>query len=97
MSTPTEDLFPEEEMQMDSPRLAWMKKHGIVTYCSFPGTDDEEWFAGFQCWWPGQDNVSLFCFETGQNGDSRCGIGASEDEAMMDLAINNDIPLWNEV
>lgn len=46
-----DELFPPETVQMNSPRLAWIKKYGIVTYHSLPNEPDHCWFAGFQDWW----------------------------------------------
>lgn len=93
----SEELFPVETVSMDSPRLAWIKKHGVVTYHSFPNEPDHCWFAGFQEWWPKlTDRVDFFCHETGWNGDSRLAEGETEDEALATLARYYELPLWNE-
>jgi hypothetical protein len=92
-----DELFPVESVQMDSPRLAWIKKYGVVTYHSLPNGDDHCWFAGFQEWWPTLTNpVDFFCKETGCNGDQNLTEGETEDEAIIKLALYNEIPLWNE-
>ena len=93
-----ETLFPEAEIAMDSPRLAWMKRHGIVTF-RLPA---DLWMAGFQAWRPDVlDPAQFFCDETGANGDSRIGMADTEDEALADLltcgyARERGIRLWNE-
>jgi hypothetical protein len=88
------ELFPVEAVQMDSPRLAWMKKHGVITYRS--PVEPVCWFAGFQEWWPKLEGVGFFAKETAHNGDIRVGEGATEDEALCQLAKWEGIKLWNE-
>lgn len=79
----SDELFPAEQVTMDSPRLAWMKRHGIITYYS--AMDPAVWFAGFQRWWPELSGVDFFANETAHNGDSRVGEGETEEEALGEL------------
>ena len=62
--------------QVDSPRLAWMKKHKL---------------------WARQNvvlNDLWRCIQEG--GRTVDGEGTTEDEAITDWAIQNDVRLWNE-
>lgn len=91
---------------MDSPKLAWLKKHGIITWYDDGRRDGyaacpPQWFSGFQAWWPGQTGIDYFAAETAENGDSRIGEGDSEDEALANLmscgeARNAGMKLWFE-
>lgn len=104
-----EELFPIEAVTADSPRLAWMKKHGIVTYHSLPNDPEAHcWFAGFwdfsEDFPENEDEAAnedrtgelLFLFEHGHNGDTRTGKGETEEEALVDLCSMFDLKLWNE-
>ena len=89
-------LFPVPESL--SPRLARIKKHGVVVF----SLEDDSCLAGFQAWHPTvTDAAQFFCDETGVNGDSRIGEGDTEHEAIADLlncwyARERNIKLWNE-
>lgn len=87
---PSEELFPVAEVAMDSPRLAWSKRHGIISWYDDGRRAGEEfcepqWFAGFQKWWPLEHGINYFALETAHMGDSRIGQGESEEEALIDL------------
>lgn len=71
---------------MLSPKLAWRKKHGVQTWNS-PHCEDP-W-----CAWLDSDSS-----EPGgvPNDLESCGFGATEDEAMGDLAVRRGFKLWNE-
>ena len=90
------ELFAPDSVAMDSPRLAWIKRHGVVTHCSMPGTPDACWFAGFRDWWGDCSDGQFFIWETGHNGDSRMGEGETEDDAIAHLCRRHEIRLWNE-
>lgn len=92
------ELFPIESVAMDSPRLAWMKRVGIVTLHSCPGDEWHTWMAGLQSWHPDKasDPFDFFFAETSQHGDSRIGEGDTEDEAIAHLCRRRSIRLWNE-
>jgi hypothetical protein len=104
MKTP--ELFPAESVAMDSPRIAWMKKHGILTWHDSGKRDGFQvcpagWFAGFRQWWPEKTGIEFFAIETAHNGGSRIGEGDTEADALADLltcgeARANGIKLWNE-
>lgn len=83
--------------EQPSPRLAWMRKHGIITLHHAPGRGvPPTWFAGFAEWWPDKHGENFFAWETAHNGDSRIGEGDTEDEALAQLAYHWDMKLWNE-
>lgn len=96
------ELFPAESVTMDSPRLAWMKRHGIITYRHCPGHGIETtWLAGFQEWWPNLSGIHFCAEETAHNGGSRIGEGNTEREALASLmtcwdARKAEMKLWNE-
>lgn len=98
MNTTESDLFPADVGQLDSPRLAWMKRHGVITlrHQSEKWLIEATWFAGFQAWHPELGGVDFFAVETGANGDSRIGEGDTEEEALGALARRAGIRLWNE-
>ncbi len=100
-----EEFFPAELVTMDSPRLAWMKRHQVLTYL-LPST--REWLAGFVAG-PNYSKIAAsveetaqwFCDECSENGDSSIGVGSTEDEAISELmstwyARSHSIRLWNE-
>jgi hypothetical protein len=93
-----DELFPAEAVAMDSPKLAWCKKHSVVIY-RHPGDAfgcPHSWFAGFQDWWPDLRGLNFFAEETAHNGDSRCVEAGTEEDALATLARYYKIPLWNE-
>ncbi len=70
-----------------SPRLAWMREHGVTTRhcpgewtCEFTGTEGP-------CWIASDDFSDPLNFTSGD----------TEDEAIVALAKENGWPLWNEV
>lgn len=100
-------LFPVVESL--SPRLAWMRKHGVVTYLSLPNDPEA------RCWYAtlwsfagdftelagckstdSQDVGLLLLMETGRNGEQRIGEGSTEDEAIADFCNKAGLRLWNE-
>lgn len=84
------ELFPIESMTQDSPRLQWMKRHGVQTHFTSCGpSDDNDW----QPW------VAAFGdpFQVvNQDGDEAMGFGHTEDEAIRNLACIHQVRLWNE-
>lgn len=82
MSTP--DLFPPDAGRMDSPRLAWLKKHGLITQLHDRMDDD---YADLEPW---------VCHQVIDRDFRVWGLGNTEDEACADYAQRNGIPLWNE-
>ena len=80
-----------------SPRLAWMKKHEIISYYHAPGHGIEPtWFAAYQDLRPGLSGSDFFAVETAENGDSRIAEGETEDEALANAATIYGLRLWNE-
>ena len=96
----TEELFPPESVAMDSPRLAWLKRHGCITMSFEPHQrfgEFDRWIAGFAEGVAGKDAIAQwFCEECGKNGETTIGMGATEDEAIAELAIRYGVRLWNE-
>lgn len=96
----SELLFPVPEAL--SPRLAWMKKHGIITFHHRPGHNcPPTWFAGFQAWHPTLKGVAFCATETAEHDDSRIGEGETEEDALISLmgcwdARKVNMHLWNE-
>lgn len=90
----TDELFSVPEVL--SPRLAWLRKHGIITHHYVVEGCDSTWFAGFQEWWPELKGVNFFAAETAHHGDSRCVERDNEQEALADLARYYELKLWNE-
>lgn len=76
-----------------SPRLAWIRRHGVVTY--FSPIEPAVWYAGF-AGGSIRDAAAWFIAEQERNGDLLIGFGTTEDEAITQAAIKNGIRLWNE-
>lgn len=87
-------LFPVVESL--SPRIAWMRRHGVITFYCAPGRCPAVWLAGFQRWWPELGGVDFFAQEAACNGDSRLGEGDTEEDALVALARAAGLRLWNE-
>lgn len=75
---------------MDSPRLAWIKRHQLVLYFSdFTGKSPET----------GNDIRPWTCSRGDSPGEvlfGKAGIGNTEDEACCDYAQKHGLRLWNE-
>lgn len=93
----TSELFPDLP-EVLSPRLKWKQEHGIVTMFFNEQQrfgDDDAWAAGLAPGVSGKDNIAQFlCDECGRNGDMTTGWGATEDAAMMDLALKHELKHW---
>lgn len=79
----SEELFPTADFAMDSPRLAWVKRHQIITY-RLPSTG--EWLAGFvagpnyaKIAASADEKAQWFCDQTSEYGDDSIGISDTED------------------
>lgn len=88
----TSDLFPD--CRQDSPRLAWMKRHGItvrpVTVCELMHLAVTDWIdddAG--------DHRFIASAPTIPDG-SVSSYGPTEEDALASVAKALGIPLWNE-
>jgi hypothetical protein len=79
------ELFDLKVMKMDSPRLAWLKKHKISTHRSpYVELDEEPW----SCWsGPFEEAVM-------HKGDYTSGM--TEDQAITRWALKYNVRLWNE-
>lgn len=78
----TGDLFAAADGAVDSPKLAWMKKHGIATReITLPSVSaSNRWFVYFY----------------GCEGYYQNAYGATEDEALANFARIHHLKLWNE-
>ncbi len=86
----SDELFPAEAVTMLSPRLAWMKRHEIYT-TKGENCGEHPWSA----WW-GQRNPVHFLELHEADMDDIMGFGATEEDALVDVAIKWNFPLWNE-
>lgn len=95
----TDELFPVELVSMDSPRLAWLKmvregrtKHGKVRthYTADIAFEDDPWCAWFDDNSTGPDGEGM------PDNPDACGYGATEEDALINLATGYGVPLWNE-
>jgi hypothetical protein len=87
------ELFAVEEIL--SPRLKWMKDHGILTH--WADVEECPWLAIQKM--PGHTGtigeiMAEYCVLYDDHG--YCGYGATETEAITNLARSRRIPLWNE-
>jgi hypothetical protein len=90
------ELFPVEQVTQLSPKLAWLKRHGLETEripeggpgceCPETGEDIPAWVCRVKKLHP---NFSTY-------SPRQIGGGDTEDEACADFAINAGIKLWNE-
>lgn len=90
------ELFDIPETK--SPRLLWVEKHGVKTK-----ERDGKFYA-----WDSYTEESMREEYEDEHGDDRnfdmisespkgwIGIGATEDDAIVDWAKKNSTPLWNE-
>lgn len=85
----SDELFPAEFVTMDSPRLAWMKKHGVrVKRSTHLKAGDAPWCAWFSI---DEDPGTGF-----PANPDLLGYGETEEEAVGALAEESHTPLWNE-
>lgn len=96
----SDELFPAGAVASKSPRLLWLDRHGIVTM-SFDEAhrfgEWDKWVAGIAPGVTGSDAIAQwFCDECSRNGETTVGQGATEDDALAELAVKHGIPLWNE-
>lgn len=80
-----------------SPRLLWIEKHGVLTHHA-PHCDEDPWMAIIPM--DGhKGSVGAIMAEWCRLYDecNAVGYGKTEADAIVDLACNLNIPLWNEV
>lgn len=81
----SDELFTDAAVAMDSPRLRWMKKHGVQT--RYDGDCYIAW-------------VGYFYEAIGHGGDDPDAFGyaeaSTEDDAILLLAKAKGLRLWNE-
>jgi hypothetical protein len=91
-----DELFPVEAVAMDSPRLAWMKRNNILTH--FSSGMPDPWLAIAAMPEDVGKNIGQIMAESCRLYDEAnlCGYGATEEEAIVDLAEKNMWAIWNE-
>ena len=85
---PPGELFDPSSVKQDSPRLAWMKKHGLQTMEDKYWSDDVDW-EPWACFSP---------TETGENdfNEDSVGTGKTEHDSIVDWTVKHGVKLWNE-
>lgn len=83
------ELFDMESVKQDSPKLAWIKKHNAVAYKSRGSGDEPDWMP-WCAWLPDNEECGI------PVDPEKCGYGHTEEEALRDLGVVNNITLWNE-
>ncbi len=79
------ELFPLDSIQMDAPRLAWLKKHRVMTLHT--PTAEHPWCAWFLRDGETRDNYGI---------PSEYKTGFDENDALVELAKAAGLRLWNE-
>ena len=83
---------------MDSPKLAWLKKHGITVKChdwkgtDYEGSDEGRWQAF------SRDSYAIESdyFDDGFFWCNQSDLCETEDEALQNIATHLGLKLWNE-
>jgi uncharacterized protein YfaP (DUF2135 family) len=91
-----EELFPVEQVQMDSPRLAWTKKHGIKTH--YAEHAEYPWMAIAAMDEDKDRDIAEIMAEKCclYEEQWRVAEGDTEDDAIYELCTQIGIKLWNE-
>jgi hypothetical protein len=79
-----DELFAAKEVEQDSPRLAWRKRHCILAKKSK--------LLPWAAWFARDSEIG----DIPPDDPRRVGHGESEWEAIVDLAIKHGVKLWNE-
>jgi len=85
------ELFSIEETL--SPRLRWISEHEVRTHLQeLMREEGSPWSA----WLPRHDwdNKCSTCY--GAEFEDLVGFGMNKDDAIVDLALKNNLKLWNE-
>lgn len=88
------DLFQVSEKL--SPRLEWIRLHGIVIYRSAPKGAPVEYMIGMQVWWPGLSGADFFAEEAAMYSDARMGTGSNERDAIWNFCRKNKIKHYDQ-
>jgi len=84
------ELFPEEEMQSLSPKVAWMKCHNIKTRLRDDlGDDPCPWEA-----YKGKLKSAIDDFAEWADGSDRMAWGMNEEDALEALAMKRKIKFY---
>ena len=90
----SDELLPPTAGAMDSPKLRWLKQHGLVTLQPEHG--------GTECPETGEE-IPIWVCRTPEPSFGWCwrpcdiGGGDTEQEACAHVAIQRGIKLWNEI
>lgn len=83
----SEELFPLDSICMDSPRLAWMKKHGAKVRRRKQG---DPWEDYWDAWLERHEKAP------GEPAQGLSTRGFDETDALRELGIKYGLRLWNE-
>ena len=86
------ELFPEDQVKIDSPMLKWCKQHMVRLHYWPEALGDGQ--LPYIAWLP--DNDDRYVEGIPYNMD-KCGEGETREEALQDLGTRMNIKLWNEV
>ena len=94
----SDELFPVEAVQQDSPRLLWIRKHDIKTHRSDNVPESESWMALMPQEKDRNRELADIMAESCRLYDEcgHIGYGATEDDAIAELARNVGLRLWFE-
>lgn len=81
----SDELFPLDSVCMDSPRLAWMKRHGVTVKAHEVGELTESPETG----------ATIYPWYAERAGLERVWGGYTSDHAMQELAESLKLPLWS--
>lgn len=76
-----------------SPRLQWMQDHKVRTHHQ-PLMDEEG--TGWTAWLPEHDWDATHPDCYNPEFEDSVGMAANKEDAIMDMAIKNNIKLWNQ-
>ncbi len=91
--TPPAELFPASEVASESPRLRWLREHGLTLFEGSPelvGTESPE---------TGEEYSAWYCVNMQDEKDERLDRyfgGSTADEACANYAAAHGLKLWNE-
>src|SRR4051812_1993568 len=94
------ELFRASAVAMDSPRLAWIKAHRVLTFHCLESSDEfAMWLADFDEGVYSYENAAdYFFWRCGPHTTDKrsIGIGHTEDDAIAELCQKRHVKMWNE-
>lgn len=80
----TDELFPISAVSKESPKLVWIRRHGIKTnFDDSLELEEHPWSA-----WQGNLDYAIEA--------DNFGTGETEEDAIVNWARRNEVRLWNE-